>query len=246
MRTLYVLYLDRYHLGDPLFVKGLAKQMTQGASRDCLLVHGSGEKVERTLEAEGIFPERNRGVLQVDDAAQKRLVERAVREVNQELVGSLTDEVVSTVGIQGVDRNLLRLGGEGGPVASEGGEPPEIEVGRTGWVEALVKQQVVPVVSALARDTADEVHEVWPADVAVALSKAMDDAFDAQVVFFTKSGQSGLQTATGTQDEASEEAARDTLAEPDALSRIREAGYEAILTSPKGLFSDPMQCTRVR
>ena len=246
MRTLYILYLDRYHLGDPLFVKGLAKQMTQGASRDCLLVHGSGEKVERTLEAEGIFPERGRGVLQVDTPAQKRLVERAVREVNQELVGSITDEVVSTVGIQGVDRNLLRLSSDGGPDTSGAGEAPEIEVGRTGWVEALVKQQVVPVVSALARDAADEVHEVWAADVALALAAALDDAFDAQVVFFTTSGRSGLQTATGTQDEASEEAAREPLAEPDALSRVLEAGLDVILTSPEGLFSDPAQCTRVR
>lgn len=246
MRSLYILYLDRYHLGDPLFVKGLAKQMTQGASRDCLLVHGSGEKVERTLEAEGIFPERSRGVLQVDDAAQKRLVERAVREVNQELVGSLTDEVVSTVGIQGVDRNLLRLSSSDASGDDSSGARPEIEVGRTGWVEALVKQQVVPVVSALARDADDEVHEVWAADVAVALARAMDEAFDAEVVFFTKSGQSGLQTATGTKDEASEEAARDVLAEPDALSRIREADLDAVLTSPEGLFSDPMQCTRVR
>ena len=125
--TLYLLYLDRYHLGDEIFINNLAQRMHHAPAGDplCLIVHGSGEKVERTLESQGFFPERTGGVLDVTEPEQIRLVERAVRETNQKLVATLTDEVVPAVGIQGVDRNLLRL--EEGTVTAR----------KVGWLEAL-------------------------------------------------------------------------------------------------------------
>ena len=160
MRTLYLVYLDREHLGDKLYMQGLAQKISASPSGEppCILVHGSGEKVERTLEAEGYFPERSRGVLEVDSAEHIALVERAVREVNQEIVSTLTDEVVSTVGVQGDKRSLMTRRADG------------IGVGKVGWVEALVKQRILPVVSALAEDASDgRVREIWTADALVAL-----------------------------------------------------------------------------
>ena len=115
MQSLYVVSLDRHHLGDDLFLKSLAQHVAEAGTDGptCLLVHGSGEKVERTLEAKGYFPDRTGGVLDVESEGQRRLVERAVREMNQEIVAALTDEVVSTVGIQGVDRGLFRKEADG-------------------------------------------------------------------------------------------------------------------------------------
>lgn len=253
MRSLYLLYLDRYHLGDPLFVKNLAKHITQGPNRECLIVHGSGEKVERTFEAQGLFPERTRGVLNVETREQKQLVERAVREANQEIVGSLTDEVISTVGIQGTDRGLLRLQaaasgegetrGDGAPPLSAD-EDATLAVGKVGWLEALLKQQVIAVVSALAKSETG-VHEVWTADAAAALARALDDAFDITVVMLSQSDQAGITDATGSREEASVDAASNQIAEPEAASHLVEAGIPVIVTNPKGLWSQPVRATRL-
>lgn len=229
MQTLYLVYLDRHHLGDQLFLKSLVQHFAQGTSGEpaCLLVHGSGEKVERTLEAQGVFPERSEGVLEVETDEHRRLVERAVREVNQELVAALTDEVVSAVGIQGVDRNLL--------VRTEEGA---LQAPNAGWVTALIKQRVLPVVSALVREREGATREVWTADALVALARSLEAAFDPVACVLTTTDQPGLMDAeAGTREEASIEAVTaDEVSEPEAARRIHESGVPVLVTNLEGLL----------
>lgn len=235
----YLIYMDRYHMGDPLFVKELAERLAgpPGEVPRCLLLHGSGEKVERTLEAEGLFPERVDGVLQVEDPAQQRLVERAAREANQELVGTLTDEVVSAVGAQGTSRNLLRF--------TEAGT---VEVGRAAWVEDLIKLRVVPVVSALAKTAGGGTREAPPAAAACALAEALG-GLDVTVVFFTQNARPGLTgdgaDMLGSVEAAALEAHAAALPEPEAARRVAERGLPVLFTSVAGLFSAPPQGTRL-
>ncbi len=226
-RTLYIVYLDAYHLGDRIFINDLADQIGQSSDRPCLLVHGSGEKVERTLESKGLFPERTNGVLDVSAPEHVQLVERAVRETNQHIVGTLTDAVVPTVGAQGVDRRLLQMD-----------EAGTVTAGKTGWVAALLNQQVVPVISALVRHPEEgRVREAYAADATVALAEALDD-FDPTVVFLTRSDQPGLTDAHGPRDTVSTDAlaAHDALPDPEAVRSVAEAHFEVLITSPEGLF----------
>lgn len=228
MRPLYLLYLDRHHLGDDLFLKSLAQHFAEGPSGEplCLLVHGSGEKVERTLEAQGVFPERTEGVLEVEDEEQRRLVERAVREMNQEIVAALTDEVVSTVGIQGVDRNLLRRDTDG-----------RLQARNVGWIATLLKQRVVPVVSALVED--EQVEEVWAADVVVALADALSDSFDPVACVLTTTDRAGLSGPGGVRETAALSAVSDDdVPEPAAVRRVVEAGLPVLVTTLQGLCRD--------
>ncbi len=253
MQSLYLLYLDRYHLGDPLFLQGMVKEINQGPPRDCLMVHGSGEKVERTFESQGLFPERNHGVLDVESDADRQLVERAIRELNQEIVGSLTDEVVSTVGIQGSDRGLLRLASSPDPESSDAdpgagtASTGSLAVGRTGWLEALLKQHVIAVVSALAIDeTSRTDREIWTADAAMSLYEALQGAFDPIVVFLTNTDQAGLVDAEGVRETASPEEVSNLVAEPAAVERVVHAGCSSILTSPSGLWAESVSSTHLR
>lgn len=226
----YLIYLDRYHQGDPLFIKDLAQALAKASPLPtCLLLHGSGEKVERTLESQGYFPERENGVLQVEEPDQIRLVERATREANQEIVGTLTDEVVSSVGVQGADRSLLRLQDDG-----------TVATGRVGWVQDLLKMHVVPVISALAHDSeAGFVREVSTAEAAIALGHSLED-FAVIVVFFTQTGTPGLKDEEGMQATASLEALQqeDVLPEPEVARRVVEAGLAVLLTNVSGLFGE--------
>ncbi len=231
MRSLYLVYLDRYHLGDPTFIKNLAHEAGQAPSGEpsSVMVHGSGEKVERTLEAQGYFPERVEGVLDVQTAEQQRLVERAVREVNRDLVGTFTDEVVSTVGVQGVDRGLLRLDEAGG-----------LHTGKTGWVEALVKQRVLPVVSALARTPDEtEVREVAPAEALTALAASFEASFDPKAVFLVTTGRPGIPGEAGVRPEVTLDAVTEAhVPEPDAVQQVHAAGLPVLLTSIQGFYQD--------
>ena len=226
---LYLVYFDRYHLGDDIFINDLAQRMHQAPPGEplCLIVHGSGEKVERTLESQGIFPERTGGVLDVEAPEQVRLVERAIRETNQKLVTTLTDEVVPAVGIQGVDRSLLQHGDEG------------LSVHRIGWVEALLKQRVVPVISALVHHPDEgRVREAAADDTAVALAQAFETV-DPVVVFFTTSSRSGIADATSVREEVALDALPEEgpLPEPDSVRRVVRSGVPGLITNLKGLYA---------
>ena len=228
MQTLYLVYLDRHHLGDALFLKSMAQHFSEGRTGEppCVLVHGSGEKVERTLEAQGLFPERKEGVIEVETEEQRQLVERAVRETNQEIVAALTDEVVSTVGIQGVDRNLLRRTNEG-----------QIEARNAGWLTALVKQRVLPVVSALVEDADARAWEVDAAEVVVALARALEGAFDVVACALTTTEQPGITGTNGLRERAAiDEVTDEVVSEPGAVRRIHDGGNPLLLTNLEGLL----------
>lgn len=241
MQSLYLVYLDRHHLGDDLFLKSLAQHLSDAGTEapTCLLVHGSGEKVERTLEAQGYFPDRSNGVLDVETEDQRRLVERAVREVNQEIVAMLTDEVVSTVGIQGVDRGLFQQSSD-----------ETIHASNAGWISALLKQRVVPVVSALveAPDT-ETVQEVWPVEAVAALAQALDASFDPVACLFTTKDRPGLPDGDGNiRAEAPAEAATDGhVPEPSAVRHLVQAEVPVVVTTLQGLLGGPsVEGTRIQ
>ena len=230
MQSLYVVSLDRHHLGDDLFLKSLAQHVAEAGTDGptCLLVHGSGEKVERTLEAKGYFPDRTGGVLDVESEDQRRLVERAVREMNQEIVAALTDEVVSTVGIQGVDRGLFRKEADG-----------SLRAANAGWVSALLKQRVVPVVSALVEDPdSGAVHEVPAAEAVQALGRALEASFDPVACVFTTGDRSGLPSEEGgIQDVVEPDAVTDeNVPEPSVVRRLAESDLPVLITSLQGLL----------
>lgn len=229
MRSLYLVYLDRHHLGDDLFLKSLAQHLADAGTGGptCLLVHGSGEKVERTLEAQGYFPERTDGVLEVERPEQRRLVERAVREVNQDVVATLTDEVVSTVGIQGVDRGLLQTDPDGG-----------LQATKVGWVSALLKQRVVPVVSALVEAPSGEVQEVWPVEAVAALARALNGSFDPVACMLATADRSGLPDGRGEirAEERADAVTDEHVPEPSAVQFLSDAGIPLLVTSLQGLF----------
>lgn len=231
MQSLYLLYLDRHHLGDALFLKSLAQHLSseQGGRPPSLLVHGSGEKVERTLEAQGQFPERTDGVLDVEGENQRRLVERAVREMNQEIVATLTDEVVSTVGIQGVDRGLFQQTEEG-----------SIRAANAGWITALLKQHVVPVVSALVKDhSSGVVQEFWAVEAVVALAEALETSFDPVACLLTTTDRPGVSVQGTVQEELQvEEIPDDAVPEPSAVHSLSEADVPVLVTTLQGLFGE--------
>lgn len=183
---IYLIYLDYYHL-DVLFVQILARTLANTPRMEvlppmCLIVHGSGERAERMLEAEGLFPERIHGVLQVRTPEEQRIVERATKEMNRRIVGILTDATVYAVGFQGYDRGLLRVNPEGGITGSE-----------ANWLVDLIKKRAVPVISSLVREgeEQDNVKEAGISDILNALT-CLAATDEITITMFTRSNRPGI------------------------------------------------------
>ena len=227
--TLHLLYLDRYHLDDVLFVQALARSLAGAgqAAPPCVIVHGGGERAERMLEGEGIFLERKDGVMQGTSPGEVALLERALRETSQKLVAALTDAMVYAVGIQGADRSLLRLvpGGEtGGRLAA----------GKTGWIRELAAKRALPAIVATVLDPEKgHLQEVSTAEAVIALGQAFGAEGSVEVVFFTKTNRPGLLR----DEQVLSEIAVDelpgvaALPEPVAVQQIAKTGFPVRITS---------------
>lgn len=168
---LRLIYLDRYHLGDPLFLRGLAHRLgsAEAAGLGALLVHGSGDEAEQVLEAEGAEVVRRGGILADLDSEHAMLVERAVRQTNKRVVATLTEFGVAAVSVQGSDRGVVQIDESGG-----------VRLGPTDWLFALARQRVVPVVSALTK-RGDAVLQVDPAKVLVGLAERAAEQGSAEI-----------------------------------------------------------------
>lgn len=229
---IHILYLDAYHLDDPLFVSSLARMMgrLRRAVPPCLWLHGSGERAERLLEVEGLFPEKKNGRIQPRTPQEVALVEKALRQVNRHIVSTLTEEVIHAVGFQGTDRGLLHMDAHGA-----------IRAGRIGWLVDLIRKGAVPVLSALVADP--ETGASSEADlvlVALAVAQALKQE-DVRLVFFNRTGQPGVVADEGVLDEVGIEAVpAGHLPDSAAVQAIVEAGLSAYLTSPTGLFGGEM------
>ena len=206
---MHVLYLDRYHLGDPLFLARLAKAV--GArTQPLVLVHGAAEAAERALEAEGAFPEWQGGVLRVATEAERATVERAARTLNRQIATTLTEAGVAAFRADGASRGLLRPAGDG------------FEVGRARWLGELAEQGAVPVVAALVpAGEGAAAHEADGARVAAALAEAL--------------GATALVMATAR---AVAEGAAPPLPEPDLGARLAGRGVRGTGSGLAAGFAD--------
>lgn len=226
----HLLYLDRYHMGDPLFLQSLARGLarSQGRLAPCLLFHGSDERAERLLEGEGLFPERRQGVLAVHSVEEAVLVERAIRTSNQKLVALLTDALVSAVGLHGTDRNLLRRSDDA------------LETTGLEWVLDLGRKGVVPVVSSLLQDHASgQVREVALVEAVEAVATSIGRA-EATIVFFTTTNLPGVMDGQTprplvTLDDLD---GMEVLPDAEAVGRLSSAGFNVLLTNTTRL-ADP-------
>ena len=144
-----------------------------------------------------------------------------MRSLNKLLVAELTDEVVSAVGIQGSDRRLLQINERG-----------EVNVNGRGWLETLIKQGVVPVVSSVG--TAESRPQVLSPDAVIsALAVALGDLRPVAVAFTATNRPGAAASDSGA---ASEHLPPDRIpdeayAERDMLRRLADAGLEVILTN---------------
>src|SRR5690606_20558615 len=211
-----LVYLDRYHLGDPLFLQRFAP-VVRAHEGPLVVLHGAGEAAERALEAEGRLVARAGGVLQVEDEAGRALVERSARDLNRHVVHALNEAGVAALRLTGMDRGLLRV--------TEGGE---VAVGRVGWLRTLVLQGAVPAVALLA-EGAGGAFEVSPDRAVAALAEAFgeEDGVASVAVLLARSGP----RRGGDEGEALLRA----VAEPETARGVSARGVRVRVARPEAI-----------
>lgn len=174
---LLLVYVDAYHLGDPLFLASFARDV-QAHIGPMILMHGIGEEAERALEAHGLLSDEDR-----NGRVAQQLIERAMRELNRRIVHEMNEAGVPAVGVIGADRGLIR-GADGG----------EVRVGRIDWLVDLVALGGIPVIGGLAREAEIDCVEADLAEIVIALEAAFRRAadLDPAIVAFTNDGKAGL------------------------------------------------------
>ncbi|MDT7857348.1 hypothetical protein RQM47_11915 [Rubrivirga sp. S365] len=212
-----VLLLDAYHLGDPLFLTGLARDLAARAG-GAVLVHGSGERGERALESLGLLPEAVGGAWATATDEEAAAVERATRALSREIVHELNEAGVSAVRALGADRGLLKRSG-GGVVA-----------GKTAWLQTLVGQGVVAVVASLvAAADGGPLAEADPAAATAALAGALEEPVTVLLKKGLPSGGGAVSLAAPP--------TRAALGDPDGAGRLVASGAR-VVALPKGALRD--------
>lgn len=153
--------LDAYHLGDPLFIPQLARDVA-ARKEGLVLVHGSGEAGERAVEALGGVAVQRGGVWAAETDAAVAGVERAARDLNRRIVHEMNEAGAPAVRVMAADRGLVSRG--------EGGA---LRAGRTAWLATLVSQSVMPVVASFVAGPGNHFCEADPAETAAALAEAL-------------------------------------------------------------------------
>lgn len=161
-----LLFLDDYHVGDPLFLADLGRRLSrrdQGGGT--VIVHSARDAVNREMEG---IPAGGRSVV----------TERAIREANQGITRRLTEEGVPAVSIQGSDRRLLVRDGT-------------IRVRQADWLLKSVSLGAVPVISPLVHSISG-IEGAEASECAAAVAHLFGGSGGVHAVVFCSNRKRGL------------------------------------------------------
>lgn len=220
-----ILYMDRYHGGDMLFLQAFVRAMASRTSVTPVMVfHGAGASVERLFEQEGHFVERVGGVMAPTDQQERVLLERGMRETARKLSALLTDAVIPAVPLMGCDRGMLTTSASG-----------DVHLGNVAWLSGLLEKQVIPVIAGLTiREGTSAVEEV---SVARAMAQLVGALSLRGVALFAKGGRIPENEA-GSRRILWDQFVADGLAtEPDVAKQLLRAGVRVHLVTPELLHT---------
>jgi acetylglutamate kinase len=141
-----------------------------------VLVHGGGKAISRAMKAEGIEAKFVKG-LRVTCERTIRVVERVIKtEINPAIVATLTELGARARPVNGEEvfrvTRKTEIDPDTGATLDWGfvGDPHGVD---TGPIEALLREDVIPVVTPLGRGEDGRVHNVNADVAAAAMAKAL-------------------------------------------------------------------------
>jgi acetylglutamate kinase len=147
-------------MADPALKEGFARDVAllQLVGMKPIIVHGGGWRIDQLLQTMGVEIRRHRGMRVVDEPTLN-VIEMALGEINQELVGLINRFGAKAVGLNGQDGRFIHARRMALPHESGAGEPPNL--GLVGDVERidpdiihlLVSRGFIPVIMPIGVGT---------------------------------------------------------------------------------------------
>ena len=135
--------------------KEISQMMSQGAK--VILVHGGGPEISEEMERRGLKPKKVAGI-RVTDADGLEVAEKVLSNLNNDVVGCLTEAGVKAIGMPGYHCTLCV---RKAPVkVVEDGKEITVDVGLVGEVSEcdpnvlldLLENEIVPVIYPIGKD----------------------------------------------------------------------------------------------
>src|SRR5258706_6263159 len=138
-------------MADPVLKAGFARDVAllRLVGMKPIVVHGGGWRIDELMRQTGMESRRHGGV-RITDERTLTVVEMALGELNQELVGLINRHGGRAVGLNGQDGRFIHAR----PLAPDSTEPDALDLGfvgdiesiDTGLIELLLSRKFVPVV----------------------------------------------------------------------------------------------------
>ncbi len=201
-------------------------------AHQCVVVHGGGKQLSRSLDAQGIRSEFRGGLRVTPPEIMDAVLRIFAGSVHHRLVAALQREGVKAVGLSGIDAGMVQAR----QLSPELGAVGEVESVDTSLLEHLSSQGYLPVVACVAGGKNGEIYNVNADQMAVAC--AAD--FGADPLIF-------LTDVEGVLDENGQRLPRLTSAQACDLieSGVAQGGMEAKLRAAVAGISKGIPSVRI-
>ena len=143
-----VIRFGGHAMADPTLREGFARDVAllRLVGMKPIVVHGGGWRVDELMTKMGLESRRHRGT-RITDEPTLTVIEMALSELNQELVGMINRHSGRAVGLAGQDGRFIRAR----PMAAEAGGPDlgfvgDVESIDTSLIDLLLSRNFIPVV----------------------------------------------------------------------------------------------------
>ena len=171
-----VIRFGGHAMADPTLREGFARDVAllRLVGMKPIVVHGGGWRVDELMTKMGLESRRHRGT-RITDEPTLTVIEMALSELNQELVGMINRHSGRAVGLAGQDGRFIRAR----PMAAEAGGPDlgfvgDVESIDTGLIELLLSRDFVPVVMPIGVSADNTTYHINSDRLAGQVARALE------------------------------------------------------------------------
>lgn len=170
-----VIRFGGHAMADPVLREGFARDVAllRLVGMKPIVVHGGGWRIDELMQKIGLPSQRHDG-MRITDERTLNVIEMALSELNQELVGLINRHSARAIGLDGQDGRFIRArphpAAPGSPDLGFVGDVDSID---PGLVELMLSRQFVPVVMPIGVDKDGAAYHINSDHLAGQLARAL-------------------------------------------------------------------------
>jgi acetylglutamate kinase len=170
-----VIRFGGHAMADPVLREGFARDVAllRLVGMKPIVVHGGGWRIDELMQKIGLPSQRHDG-MRITDERTLNVIEMALSELNQELVGLINRHSARAIGLDGQDGRFIRARPHpAAPGSPDLGFVGDVESIDPGLVELMLSRQFVPVVMPIGVDKDGAAYHINSDHLAGQLARAL-------------------------------------------------------------------------